>query len=142
MKPTSSSLAPTPRYGSVGHIVDNSLPSQLQYIDLSYKVEDSSGAVQGEAKQILGGMTFEIQRGTMFAIMGPSGAGKTTLLGILGMRTMRGDLEYTRFTKVRVFVYIPTWKGLGRPLPCPTLHNGRRLCHRQSTTWLHCFFPT
>lgn len=99
-----SSHAPSPRYGSVGHIVDNSLPTQLQYIDLTYTVEDSSGAVQGEAKQILSGMTFEIQRGTMFAIMGPSGAGKTTLLGILGMRTMRGDLEYTRFTKVSVCV--------------------------------------
>jgi ABC-type multidrug transport system fused ATPase/permease subunit len=102
MPPSASSSGPTPRYGSVGHIVDNSLPSQLQYVDLTYTVEDSTGAVQGEAKQILKGMTFEIQRGTMFAIMGPSGAGKTTLLGILGMRTMRGDLEFTRFTKVGV----------------------------------------
>jgi hypothetical protein len=32
------STAATPRYGSVGHIVDNSLPAQLQYIDLNYKV--------------------------------------------------------------------------------------------------------
>jgi len=61
-------------------LANNKLPSVLQYINITYEVVNS----ENEVKTILHGVSFNIKRSTMFAIMGPSGAGKTSLLKIIG----------------------------------------------------------
>jgi len=68
-------------------------------------------------RQILTGITFDVSRGELVAVMGPSGSGKTTVL-----RTVAG-LE--RFARGRIVVDGVTLEG-GAPVPAPTLRALRR----------------
>jgi len=83
-------------YGSTGSpsmlaLNDNNLPSVLQYINITYEVVDA----ESNLKSILHGVSFNIKRGTLFAIMGPSGAGKTSLLKIIGGFNQSGTMNAT-----------------------------------------------
>ena len=70
-----------------------------------------------EARQILSGVSLEVGRGELVAIMGPSGSGKTTIL-----RAVAG-LE--RFQAGRIAVDGVTLAG-GADIPSPTLRALRR----------------
>lgn len=83
-------------YGSTGSpsmlaLNDANLPQTLQYINITYSVLDA----EGQHKEIIHGVSFNIKRGTMFAIMGPSGAGKTSLLKIIGGFNQAGTMNAT-----------------------------------------------
>ncbi len=73
--------------------------------------------LQRGPRRILDGVTFDVPRGAVVALMGPSGSGKTTIL-----RTIAG-LEL--FDKGTIVIDGVTLKG-GRPFPRQTLARLRR----------------
>ncbi|OMH83246.1 ABC transporter G family member 7 [Zancudomyces culisetae] len=64
----------------------------LKFKDIGYSVRSGKGK-NAKYTQILKGMSGEIQRGEMVAIIGSSGAGKSTLLNILSGRISTGSVS-------------------------------------------------
>jgi ABC-type uncharacterized transport system ATPase subunit len=93
-------------------------------------------------KTILHGVSFNIKRSTMFAIMGPSGAGKTSLLKIIGGFHQGGVMNATYLAGITPddlgCVPLPLPSTLyPAPTPCPHLGVGLKrvkLMHRVAFT--------
>lgn len=66
----------------VDRLMSNHLAGSLSFEDLSY--------IAPNGKQVLSGVSGNVQSGQLMAIMGASGAGKSTFLDILAKKTKRG----------------------------------------------------
>jgi NitT/TauT family transport system ATP-binding protein len=74
------------------------------------EVSMSLTSADGEARQVLSKVSFEVAPGEFLAIVGPSGAGKTTLLRILSglLRPTSGEVRYGE----EVVREVPEWLSI------------------------------
>lgn len=69
----------------VDRLMSNHLSGSLSFENLSY--------ITPNGKQVLSGVSGNVQSGQLMAIMGASGAGKSTFLDILAQKTKRGTVS-------------------------------------------------
>lgn len=68
-----------------------------------------------EGEKILSGISFEVQKGDVLAIVGPNGAGKSVLLrALLGLIPHGGKIEWRKDVKIG---YVPQKFSIDRTMP-------------------------
>ena len=76
-------------------------------------VKDLSVRFNGQA--VLGGLSFEVEKGDLVAIIGPNGAGKTVLFrALLGLLPYEGEVVWPKNIKIG---YVPQKLFIDRDLP-------------------------